>query len=218
MNEAPAHFHTHGFVLLVLLLGEGGFFFFCVPPHFCNKSQRQCDELHFHENMQVNLRAGVAPNEDSDTCTAGIGTLILEFGVISLLTNDMTFFDVADQVCCAFWQNHVIFSHSVRWQALDRLWKLRSKRGLFGNTLDGRTGQWTNPLSGIGAGIDSFYEYLLKAHILFGDSKFLKMVPSDFFFCYLHTSNEYLFLLRSTYSSVKPTMLSRPISNLDHGT
>uniref|UniRef100_A0A5K3G236 alpha-1,2-Mannosidase n=1 Tax=Mesocestoides corti TaxID=53468 RepID=A0A5K3G236_MESCO len=33
------------------------------------------------------------------------------------------------------------------------------------------TGQWINPTSGVGAGQDSFYEYLLKGGILFGDTE-----------------------------------------------
>eukprot|EP00298_Acanthocystis_sp_HF-20_P015765 c21257_g1_i1.p1 GENE.c21257_g1_i1~~c21257_g1_i1.p1 ORF type:complete len:1091 (+),score=416.38 c21257_g1_i1:263-3274(+) len=104
----------------------------------------------------VNLKTGIENNESSDTCTAGIGTLILEFGILSFLTDDYTFFDVADQ-------------------AMNRLWVLKSNKGLFGNTLDGKTGRWTNPVSGIGSGIDSFYEYLFKSFILFGDTKYMNM-------------------------------------------
>ena len=73
-----------------------------------------------------------------------------------------------------YWHSDWIFFSLVK--VLDRLWELRSSKGLFGNTLDGKTGQWLNPISGIGAGIDSFYEYLFKAYILFGDIKHLDMV------------------------------------------
>jgi hypothetical protein len=34
--------------------------------------------------------------------------------------------------------------------------------------------RWTQTHSGIGAGIDSFYEYLLKAYIMFGDEEMLE--------------------------------------------
>lgn len=34
--------------------------------------------------------------------------------------------------------------------------------------IDVNTGKWVGELSGVGAGLDSFYEYLLKAYILFG--------------------------------------------------
>jgi mannosidase alpha-like ER degradation enhancer 1 len=40
----------------------------------------------------------------------------------------------------------------------------------IGNTLDIQTGQWTGQLSGIGAGMDSYYEYLFKSFILFNES------------------------------------------------
>lgn len=32
-----------------------------------------------------------------------------------------------------------------------------------------QTGKWAGVMSGIGAGIDSVYEYMLKSAILFGD-------------------------------------------------
>lgn len=40
-----------------------------------------------------------------------------------------------------------------------------------GNVINIQTGQWTGSMSGIGAGLDSVYEYLLKSAILFGDSQ-----------------------------------------------
>ena len=33
------------------------------------------------------------------------------------------------------------------------------------------TGEWEGDLSGVGAGLDSFYEYMLKAYILFGEAE-----------------------------------------------
>ncbi|KAG5554569.1 hypothetical protein RHGRI_012209 [Rhododendron griersonianum] len=59
----------------------------------------------------------------SVTSTAGGGTLTLEFGVLSRLTNNPS--------------------------------------------------EWTQKDAGIGTSIDSFYEYLLKAYLLFGDEEFL---------------------------------------------
>ena len=50
----------------------------------------------------------------------------------------------------------------------------RSKINLLGITLNIETGNWKQTHSSIGAG-DSFYEYLLKTYILFGDAKYLKM-------------------------------------------
>lgn len=45
---------------------------------------------------------------------------------------------------------------------------------LFGTRV-GDTMQWKNLNSGIGAGIDSFYEYLYKAYVMFGNAKYLFM-------------------------------------------
>ena len=41
----------------------------------------------------VNLRYGVPPGETPITCTAGVGTFIVEFGTLSRLTGD----DPSDQ-------------------------------------------------------------------------------------------------------------------------
>ena len=46
---------------------------------------------------------------------------------------------------------------------------MRTPLGLFGTALDMSTGDWLDPHGGIGASADSLYEYLLKAHILFGE-------------------------------------------------
>lgn len=39
----------------------------------------------------VNLRSGVPEGETTVTCTAGVGTFILEFGTLSRLTGDSIF-------------------------------------------------------------------------------------------------------------------------------
>jgi mannosidase alpha-like ER degradation enhancer 2 len=54
-------------------------------------------------------------------------------------------------------------------KALTALYERRSKIGLVGEEIDVETGQWTNKASHVGGGIDSYYEYLLKCSILFGD-------------------------------------------------
>src|SRR5689334_2190813 len=45
----------------------------------------------------------------------------------------------------------------------------------MGNTIDMMTGNWMSMMTGIGAGTDSFYEYLLKSYVLFGDDEYLDM-------------------------------------------
>jgi mannosidase alpha-like ER degradation enhancer 2 len=46
----------------------------------------------------VNLRYGVPVGETSITCTAGVGTFILEFGTLSRLTGDPLFEEVGDKL------------------------------------------------------------------------------------------------------------------------
>lgn len=45
----------------------------------------------------VNLRSGVPEGETTVTCTAGVGTFILEFGTLSRLTGDFIFEQVNDK-------------------------------------------------------------------------------------------------------------------------
>ncbi|KAK3886809.1 hypothetical protein Pcinc_009034 [Petrolisthes cinctipes] len=91
----------------------------------------------------VNLRDGVPEGETPITCTAGVGTYIIEFGTLSRLTGDPVFEQVA-------------------LRALHAVWQHRSQLNLLGNHIDVLTGRWTAQDSGIGAGVDSFFEYLAK--------------------------------------------------------
>lgn len=102
----------------------------------------------------VNLMYGVDEHESKITSTAGGGTLTLEFGVLSRLTNDPVFEQVAKN-------------------AVRGLWARRSTLDLVGAHINVFTGEWTQKDAGIGTSIDSFYEYLLKAYILFGDEEYL---------------------------------------------
>lgn len=52
-------------------------------------------------------------------------------------------------------------------KALDSLYKTRSQISLVGNHLNIHTGQFTATDAGIGAGIDSYFEYLVKGGLLF---------------------------------------------------
>ncbi|KAG0045884.1 alpha mannosidase-like protein [Gryganskiella cystojenkinii] len=105
---------------------------------------------------RVNLRRGVLWEESSETCVAGAGSLLLEFGVLSRLTGDPSFEDAAKK-------------------ALFELWSRRSHIGLVGNTINITSGEWMSLMTGIGAGTDSFYEYLLKSYVLFGEDEYLDM-------------------------------------------
>ncbi|WOK99416.1 alpha-mannosidase I MNS4 [Canna indica] len=102
----------------------------------------------------VNLLRGVDENESKITSTAGGGTLTLEFGVLSRLTNNPVFEQVTKN-------------------AVRGIWARRSKINLVGAHINIFTGEWTQKDAGIGTSIDSFYEYLLKAYLLFGDEEYL---------------------------------------------
>uniref|UniRef100_A0A8C2GC88 alpha-1,2-Mannosidase n=1 Tax=Cyprinus carpio TaxID=7962 RepID=A0A8C2GC88_CYPCA len=110
---------------------------------------------------RVNLRYGVRGPEtrtgtETDTCTACAGTIILEFAALSRFTGDPTF-----------------EAHARR--ALDFLWEKRQRHSnLVGTTINIHSGEWVRRDSGVGAGIDSYYEYLMKAYILLGDDRFLQ--------------------------------------------
>jgi mannosidase alpha-like ER degradation enhancer 2 len=98
--------------------------------------------------MFVNLRTGAVRGEVSNP--AEIGTLLLEFGTLSKRTGKSIYYDKAKR-------------------ALMELYKRRSSIGLVGSAINVRTGEWTDRESHISGGIDSYYEYLLKGWLLFGD-------------------------------------------------
>ena len=54
-------------------------------------------------------------------------------------------------------------------RALVEVYNRRSPIGLVGSSINVKTGEWTDPTSHISGGIDSYYEYLLKAWLLFDD-------------------------------------------------
>lgn len=43
----------------------------------------------------------------------------------------------------------------------------------MGTVLNVHNGDWVRRDSGVGAGIDSYYEYCLKSYVLLGDGKYL---------------------------------------------
>jgi ER degradation enhancer, mannosidase alpha-like 2 len=102
----------------------------------------------------VNLKTGAI--RDSINNPAEIGTALLEFGTLSRLTGNDEFYQKPKA-------------------ALVRLFDARSSIGLVGTWINVETGEWTNTSSHIGGAIDSYYEYLIKAWILFGDEDCLRM-------------------------------------------
>ena len=104
--------------------------------------------------VYVNLRTGQVRDPNSNP--AETGTLLLEFGTLSKLTNNPVFYDKAKR-------------------ALVETYKRRSPIGLVGSSINVETGAWIDSDSHISGGIDSYYEYLWKCWVLFGDKDCLEM-------------------------------------------
>jgi mannosidase alpha-like ER degradation enhancer 2 len=102
----------------------------------------------------VNLKTGKVLGPVSNP--AETGTLLIEFGTLGKLTNRAVFYDKAKR-------------------ALVETYKRRSPIGLVGEGIDVETGKWTNTDSHISGAIDSYYEYLLKCWLLFGDQDCRRM-------------------------------------------
>ena len=96
----------------------------------------------------VNLHTGAVRGAVSNP--AEIGSLLIEYGTLARLTGKQEYYDKAKH-------------------AVVELYKRQSPIGLVGSGINVETGQWTDRTAGIMGGIDSYYEYLLKAAILFGD-------------------------------------------------
>src|SRR5437870_4480517 len=102
----------------------------------------------------VNLKTGKVHGNVTNPAEAG--TLLIEFGTLSKLTHKPIFYDKAKR-------------------ALVAIYNRRSAIGLVGTWINVETGKWTDTDSHISGAIDSYYEYLLKCWILFGDKDCKRM-------------------------------------------
>ena len=96
----------------------------------------------------VNLKTAKVRGEVTNPAEAG--TLLIEFGALSKLTHRPVFYIKAKR-------------------ALVEIYNRRSPIGLVGTWINVETGKWTDTDSHISGAIDSYYEYLLKCWLLFGD-------------------------------------------------
>jgi hypothetical protein len=105
---------------------------------------------------RVNLRHGIEKDETEETCAAAAGSLTLEFTLLSQLTGDPAYERAARTSFMNTWGRRI------------------PTTGLLGNSLGVKNGHWMLPgSSGIGAGVDSFYEYALKGAVLFDDDAYM---------------------------------------------
>ena len=113
----------------------------------------------------------------TEACSAGAGSLVLEFTVLSRLTEDPRFEELAKR---AFWS----------------IWSRRSPIDLVGSGIDAETGIWSHSWTGIGAGIDSFFEYAFKTHILLSGKPLLNR--------------------SGTFNELDPRSLLGPLTDTEH--
>ena len=117
---------------------------------------------------KINLKYGIKAHNVTDaikslnlpsshrvTNPAAAGTLILEFGMLSELTNNMTYYNFAKR-------------------SLFAAFHTRTSIGLFGNEID-IDGNVLNFHHSIGGGVDSIYEYLFKGYLVFNDESLLDL-------------------------------------------
>eukprot|EP00966_Prymnesium_polylepis_P095845 2220706-Prymnesium_polylepis.1 len=153
----------------------------------------------------INLRKGVAATESPITCTAAAGTLVLEFGALTRLTGDgrcagggtttpRTRCGNAVQRVPSRVRTQPPVSRRARllrlpaappFEAAARraavaLWSRRSEIDLLGAHLSLRSGAWTQADAGVGRGIDSFYEYMLKGSMLFREPDYLAIFHDSY--------------------------------------
>jgi len=117
----------------------------------------------------VNLKTGKTREAVSNP--AETGTLLIEFGTLAKLTGKPVYYEKAKR-------------------ALVETYKRRSPIGLVGTNINVETGQWTNTDSHVSAEIDSYYEYLLKCWLLFGDKECKQMWDDGIAAVNKHLSDE----------------------------
>jgi hypothetical protein len=120
----------------------------------------------------VNLKTGEVRGKVSNP--AEIGTLMIEFGSLSKLTGNPVYYEKAKK-------------------AFLEIYNRRSAAGLVGTTIDVETGEWKNSESHISGMIDSYYEYMIKSYLLFGDEDFRAM-----YYTSMEAVNKYLWDSTST--------------------
>jgi mannosidase alpha-like ER degradation enhancer 2 len=102
----------------------------------------------------VNLQSG--KTKDPLNNPAEIGTLMLEWGTLSRITGNPVYYQKAKQ-------------------AVQAVFAARSKFDLVGTVIDVESGKWVDTETHISARIDSYYEYLLKSWLMFGDAEMKHM-------------------------------------------
>jgi mannosidase alpha-like ER degradation enhancer 1/mannosidase alpha-like ER degradation enhancer 2 len=98
----------------------------------------------------VNLHSGIARGDTVNVAEAA--TYTMEMGILSYYTNDPKYYKAGKKATLAIYER-------------------RSPIGLIGDVIDVESGEWISTQSHICAGVDSYYEYLYKSYLLFGDEE-----------------------------------------------
>ena len=102
----------------------------------------------------VNLKTGVAKGDTVNVAEAASYTF--EMGILSYYTKDPKYYQAGKKATLAIYNR-------------------RSDIGLIGDVIDVETGEWVSNQSHICAGVDSYYEYLYKSYLMFGDKELGKI-------------------------------------------
>jgi len=102
----------------------------------------------------VNLKTGETKGDTVNVAEAG--TYTFEMGMLSYYTSDPKYYQAGKKASLA-------------------LFNRRSDIGLIGDVIDVQTGEWVSGQSHICAGVDSYYEYLYKSYLMFGDAEMGKI-------------------------------------------
>lgn len=102
----------------------------------------------------VNLKTGASWGDTVNVAEAA--TYTFEMGVLSYYTKDPKYYQAGKK-------------------ATKAIFVRRSNLGLIGDVIDVGTGEWVSEQSHICAGVDSYYEYLYKSYLLFGDPELGEM-------------------------------------------
>ncbi|KAI5954048.1 GPI13 [Candida margitis] len=124
---------------------------------------------------RINLKSGlkkVPPALQKDACTSGVTTPVLEFTLLSKLTGDFQFEYYTQQ---SFW----------------KLWSSKSALNLMPMSIDPFSNQWKDSITGIGASIDSFYEYAAKSAIIFNDNDMWSVFHASYKALLTHSAQEF---------------------------
>lgn len=102
----------------------------------------------------INLKTGQGKGDTVNVAEGG--SYVLELGILSYYTNNPVYYQTGMRA------ERAIFNR-------------RSKLDLVGERIHVQTGQWLTERSHVGAYIDSYYEYMYKSWLLFGDPELKRM-------------------------------------------